>query len=60
LSQRIQGYWDRSELEIDLVAVHEPDRRIRFGSCKRSPSKLLADITNFREHVARFLDTLRT
>jgi AAA+ ATPase superfamily predicted ATPase len=59
LSQRIQGYWDRSDIEIDLVAVHEPDRRIRFGSCKRSPSKLLADITNFREHVARFLDTLR-
>lgn len=60
LSQRIQGYWDRGNVEIDLVAVNEVDRRIRFGSCKRSPARLLADVTNFREHVTRFLDTLRT
>jgi AAA+ ATPase superfamily predicted ATPase len=46
-------------VEIDLVAVNEPERRIRFGSCKRSASKLLADVTNFREHVCRFLDTRR-
>jgi AAA+ ATPase superfamily predicted ATPase len=59
LSQRIQGYWDRGDIEIDLVAVNESERRIRFGSCKRSPSKLLADVTNFREHVSRFLDTRR-
>ncbi len=60
LSQRIQGYWDRSNIEIDLVAVNEPDQRIRFGSCKRSPARLLADVTNFRDHVTRFLGTLRT
>ena len=40
LSQRIQGDWDRGDVEIDLVAVHEPDRRIRFGSCKRSPTRI--------------------
>ncbi len=54
LSQRVQGYWDKSGVEIDLVVVDERSRRIRFGSCKRSPSKLLSDINNFRRHVARF------
>lgn len=56
LSARITGYWDRSDTEIDLVAVNEPDRVIRFGSCKRSPSKLLSDVNNFRGHVERFLE----
>jgi hypothetical protein len=57
LSERITGYWDRSDTEIDLVAVNKDDRVLRFGSCKRSPSKLLSDINNFRGHVHRFLDT---
>lgn len=60
LSQRIQGYWDRSDTEIDLVAVNERDKVIRFGSCKRSPTKLLSDINNFKGHVARFLEAQRT
>lgn len=55
LTQRIQGYWDRADTEIDLVAVSETDEVIRFGSCKRSPSKLLAGVNNFKEHVGRFL-----
>jgi len=58
LSQRIQGYWDRSDTEIDLVAVNEEDEVIRFGTCKRSAGKLIADVNNFKEHVARFLQTL--
>jgi AAA+ ATPase superfamily predicted ATPase len=56
LTARIAGYWDRSDTEIDLVAVNEPERRLRFGSCKRRPGKLLSDINNFRGHVARFLE----
>jgi AAA+ ATPase superfamily predicted ATPase len=56
ITSRISGYWDRSETEIDLVAVNENDRRIRFGSCKRNPSKLVSDINNFRGHVERFLE----
>jgi AAA+ ATPase superfamily predicted ATPase len=56
LTQRIQGYWDRGDTEIDLVAVNETDEVIRFGSCKRSPAKLLSDINNFKGHVGRFLD----
>lgn len=31
---------------------------IRFGSCKRSPKKLLSDMNNFKEHVGRFLETM--
>lgn len=59
LTQRIQGYWDRSDTEIDLVAVNEADEVIRFGSCKRSPESLLSGVNNFRGHVARFLGTMR-
>ncbi len=58
LTQRIQGYWDRGDTEIDLVAVNETDETIRFGSCKRSPTKLLSDVNNFKGHVARFLETM--
>ncbi len=58
LSQRVQGYWDRGDTEIDLVAVNEADEAIRFGSCKRSPSKLLSDVNNFKGHVSRFLDLM--
>jgi AAA+ ATPase superfamily predicted ATPase len=56
LTRRVQGYWDRSDVEIDLVAVNEPDQAIRFGTCKRSPKALLADVNNFQGHVRRFLE----
>jgi uncharacterized protein len=59
LTNRILGFWDKSGTEIDLVAVNEVDRRLRFGSCKRSPGKLIADINNFKGHVTRFLETFR-
>lgn len=59
LTNRILGFWDKNDTEIDLVAVNETDRRLRFGSCKRSPGKLIADINNFRGHVARFRETFR-
>jgi AAA+ ATPase superfamily predicted ATPase len=55
LSQRVQGYWDKANTEIDLVAVNDSARLIRFASCKRSPQKLLADVNNFKQHVERFL-----
>lgn len=58
LTQRIQGYWDRHDTEIDLVAVSEGQGIIRFGSCKRSPQRLLSDINNFKGHVSRFLETM--
>lgn len=55
LSRRIAGWWDKSGVEIDLVAVDERNRAIRFGTCKRSPKKLLSDAPNFLGHVDRFL-----
>ncbi len=55
LTRRIQGYWDRAGTEIDLVALNEEDRVIRFGTCKRSASKLLPDLHKFHGHVDRFL-----
>jgi AAA+ ATPase superfamily predicted ATPase len=57
ISHRVQGFWDKADTEIDLVAVNETTKSIRFGSCKRSPTKLLSDVNNFKQHVARFLQT---
>jgi uncharacterized protein len=58
LTHRVQGYWDKTDTEIDLVAINEEAKTIRFGSCKRSPDKLLSDINNFKEHVERFITAM--
>lgn len=55
LTHRVQGFWDKADTEIDLVAVNEDAKTIRFGSCKRSPAKVLADVNNFKKHVDRFV-----
>ncbi|MBL8622275.1 MAG: hypothetical protein JNK64_13260 [Myxococcales bacterium] len=55
LSARIQGFWDRSDTELDLVAIDEVGRRIRFGSCKRSADRLVPGARIQDGHVARFL-----
>lgn len=55
LSHRIDGYWDIHGTELDLVAVDDPGRRIRFGSCKRSASKLESSFAPTEGHIARFL-----
>ncbi len=55
LTHRIEGYWDRSNTEIDLVAVNEEDKVIRFGTCKRGAAELLPDLPRFEGHVGRFL-----
>ncbi len=59
LSERVRGYWDRAEVEIDLVAISEDDRRIRFGTCKRNPDKLPASIQPLMRSAERFLDAHR-
>lgn len=58
LTHRVQGFWDKADTEIDLVAFNEATETIRFGSCKRSPRRLLSDVNNFKQHVERFLQTL--
>lgn len=58
ITHRVQGFWDKADTEIDLVAVNETTQTIRFGSCKRSPKRLLSDVNNFKHHVERFLRIL--
>lgn len=55
LTSRIEGWWDRSDTEIDLVALDETEKRLRLGSCKRSAAALVADLGRFDGHVQRFL-----
>ncbi|MBL8843725.1 MAG: ATP-binding protein [Planctomycetes bacterium] len=55
LTQRVRGFWDRGDTEIDLVALDEESRVVRLGTCKRAPAKLIADLPRQEGHVARFL-----
>ena len=55
LTSRIEGYWNRSDTEIDLIALDQDQRILRFGSCKRNPERLLRDLANFDAHIERFL-----
>jgi AAA+ ATPase superfamily predicted ATPase len=57
VSEPIRGWWDRSGAEVDLVLVHEPDRRVVLGTCKRAPARLVRDLPRFDAHVARLLAT---
>jgi AAA+ ATPase superfamily predicted ATPase len=58
LTHAVRGWWDRSDTEIDLVAVDEEGRRLRLGSCKRSAPRLISDLRRFDGHVARFVQAL--
>ncbi len=55
LTERIRGYWDRADVEIDLVAINEDERRIRFGTCKRNAGRLLDSVDPLQHGAARFL-----
>lgn len=55
LTSRIEGWWDRTDIEIDLVALDDNERRLRLGSCKRSAAALVADLSRFDGHVDGFL-----
>lgn len=60
LSQLQLGYWNRprnasKSIEIDLVALDEPNKTVRFGCCKRSPTA--HDLHVFEQHVNAFLQT---
>jgi hypothetical protein len=56
LTERVRGFWDRGQTEIDLVALNEEERIVRLGTCKRSATNVAPDLTNFDGHVARFLE----
>jgi AAA+ ATPase superfamily predicted ATPase len=55
LSSRIEGYWDKGGTELDLVALHEPSKTLRFVSCKRSADKLCGSLAVYDGHIERFL-----
>jgi AAA+ ATPase superfamily predicted ATPase len=61
LSSLQMGYWNRSKdvkrsIEIDLVALDEGNKRIRFGSCKRAASAHDNNsLAGFQKHVDGFL-----
>ena len=55
LSERVRGYWDRADVEVDLVAVNEDEQRVRFGTCKRNQEKLPGSVNGLVRSVERFL-----
>jgi hypothetical protein len=55
MTHRIQGFWDKKDTEIDLVALNEDDRIIRFATCKREATKLIGERNRLEEHIQRFL-----
>ncbi|MCI5069293.1 MULTISPECIES: DUF234 domain-containing protein, partial [Pseudomonadota] len=59
LSERIHGFWDRGDVEIDLVAVNEDEQRIRFCSCKRNGEKLPGSVNGLERSARRFLGAYR-
>ena len=59
LTARIAGYWDRNDVEIDLVAVDESQQRLRLGTCKRNAERLPAALPVLRQHTERFLASHR-
>jgi hypothetical protein len=54
LSERIRGYWDRADVEIDLVAVNEDEHRLRFGTCKRNADRLMGSVAGLQRCAERF------
>lgn len=59
LTNRVSGYWDRRDTEIDLVAINEDDRVIRFGTVRRNAQRLLDAVTALHGHIDRFLSVHR-
>lgn len=63
LSSMQLGYWNRPKdtnrnIEIDLVALDESNKRVRFGSCKRSAEGHTSEsLVGFERHVDGFLAT---
>lgn len=57
------GYWNRPKdasrsVEIDVVALDVPNKRVRFGSCKRSADAHTNEsLGGFKRHVEGFLAT---
>ena len=55
LSECVNGFWDRANTEIDLVAISEDRQCIRFGTCKRNPEKLTSSSAALKRNAKIFL-----
>lgn len=58
LSSRIHGYWDRRNVELDLIAIDDDRKVLRIANCKRAPEKLVQSLKSYDEHIARFLEAI--
>jgi AAA+ ATPase superfamily predicted ATPase len=57
LTQRIAGYWDSGDTEIDLVALDSDTGTLRFGTIKRDPARLPSALAALRSSADRFLES---
>ena len=63
LTEMVTGYWNRPRdaarlIEIDIVAMNETDRTVRFGSCKRAEGKHdRSSLAKTEQHIQDFLAT---
>jgi hypothetical protein len=55
MTHRIAGYWDGDQADIDLVALNEEERVVRFGTIKRDPARLHGSFASLRGSIAVFL-----
>ncbi len=55
LTSRIEGFWDRNDTEIDLIALNDETNTIRFGTCKRGAGRIPGHLPVFDGHIDRFL-----
>ena len=59
LTHKIDGYWDRKDTEIDLVAINEDDRVVRFGTIKRNAMRLPSCVATLQGNIETFLAAQR-
>jgi uncharacterized protein len=52
----VRGWWDRRGSEVDWIAISSVAGKVRVGSAKRSPERLIADLPRFDGHVVRLLE----
>jgi AAA+ ATPase superfamily predicted ATPase len=55
LTERSSGYWDSANVEIDLVAIDDDSKRIRFATIKRDGGRLYASLPKLRQDASVFL-----
>ncbi len=55
LTNRVAGYWDGADADIDLVALNEEAEVVRFGTIKRDAARLPASFTRLYSSAETFL-----